>query len=60
MTRIERAARALCRFQGLPENTQYEGRRMWESFIAQAAAVVEAIDEEPKTRSSIENKRGTM
>lgn len=60
MTRIERAARALCRFQGLPENTQYEGRRMCESFISQATAVVEAIDEDPETRSAIENKRRTM
>lgn len=59
MTRIERAAGAMCRFQGLPENTQYEGRRMWESFIPQATAVVEAIEEEPEPRSAIENKRGT-
>ena len=32
---------------------------MWESFIPQATAVVEAL-EEPEPRNAIENKRGTM
>ena len=49
MTRTERVARALCKFQGLPENTQYDGRPMWESFIDQAVAVLEAADETPQT-----------
>lgn len=47
MTRVERVARALCKFQGLPENTRYEGRQMWESFVEQAIAVLEAADEAP-------------
>lgn len=60
MTRIERAARAICRFHGLPENTKFEGRSMWESYVDEAIAVIEAIDDEGKPRNSIENKRGTM
>ena len=43
--RIERVARALCRFHHLPENTMFEGRRMWESYIPEAEAVLAAIDE---------------
>jgi hypothetical protein len=54
MTRIERAARALCKFHGLPENTKFEGRPMWQSYIDEAIAVIEAIDDEPKSRSSID------
>lgn len=44
MTQIERAARALCRSNGLPENIQFEGRPMWESFIPHAMAVIEALE----------------
>lgn len=51
MTRIERAARALCRFHGLPEDTKFEGRPMWESYIDQAAAAIGAIDDDPKPRN---------
>lgn len=39
----ELAARALCRYEGLPEDTQFEGRPMWESYLAEADAVLEAI-----------------
>jgi hypothetical protein len=38
----ERAARALCRFNGVPENTQFEGRPMWESFLPEVDAILEA------------------
>jgi len=31
---LERAARALCRHEGHPENIQFEGRPMWESYMA--------------------------
>ena len=47
MRRVERVARAICKFQGLPENTQYDGRPMWESFVIQALSVLEAVDQEP-------------
>lgn len=46
MTRIERAARALCRFHNLPENTRFEGRAMWESYIEEVKAVLDALDTE--------------
>lgn len=38
----ERAARALCRFNDVPEDTMYEGRPMWESFLPEVDAVLEA------------------
>lgn len=39
----ELAARALCRFDGHPEDIQFEGRPMWESYLPQADAVLKAI-----------------
>lgn len=38
----ERAARALCRKQGMPENIKFEGRPMWESYLDQVDIVLEA------------------
>ncbi|MES3152933.1 hypothetical protein [Sphingomonas faeni] len=43
--RIEHAARAMCRFHGLPENTKFEGRPMWESYVPEVKAIVAALDE---------------
>ncbi len=43
MSPIERAARALCRLAGHPENTGFEGRPMWESYIDEAAASLSAV-----------------
>ena len=40
--RIERAARGLCRFHNLPEDTTLDGNPMWVSFIPEAKAVLEA------------------
>lgn len=40
---LELAARALCRFRGLPENTMFEGRPMWESLIPEVRVVLEAV-----------------
>jgi len=37
----ERAARALCRRDGHPENTQFEGRPMWESYLPEVDVVLE-------------------
>lgn len=45
MTPIERAARALCSLDGLPENTKFEGKPMWMSFIGEATAVVRSMRE---------------
>lgn len=44
---LERAARALCRHDGHPENTKFEGRPMWESYIPAAQAVLDALGVEP-------------
>lgn len=38
----ERAARALCRFNSVPEDTMFERRPMWESFLPEVDAVLEA------------------
>lgn len=38
----ERAARALCRRQGLPEDTKFQGMPMWRSLLDDADAVLEA------------------
>lgn len=48
MTPLEKAARALCRANNLPENIKFEGRPMWESFIGQAKAVIEALEKPEK------------
>lgn len=42
---IERAARALCAFEGHDEDVDFKGRPMWESFIPAAQAMLEAIRE---------------
>lgn len=38
----ERAARALARFNDVPEDTKLEGRPIWESFLFEADVVLEA------------------
>ncbi len=38
----ERSARALARFNDVPENPQFEGRPMWESFLPEVDVVLEA------------------
>lgn len=50
----ERAARALCRFNDVPENTVFEGRPMWESFLPEVDVVLESAlsgDDWEKLRS---------
>jgi len=42
-TMIERVARALCRDDGHPEDTKFEGRPMWESYVGTARAVIAAM-----------------
>lgn len=39
----ERAARALARFNDVPENTKFDGRPMWESFLPEVDVVLEAV-----------------
>lgn len=38
----ERAARAICSSRGLPENTKFEGRPMWESMLPEVDIVLKA------------------
>lgn len=38
----ELAARALARFNEVPEDAMFEGRPMWESFLPEVDAVLEA------------------
>jgi hypothetical protein len=44
LTEWEKAARALCRFNGLPEDAMHNGRPMWMGYLAEAKAVLVAID----------------
>lgn len=56
----ERAARALCRLAGNPEDARFEGRPMWESYLPEVDAVLGAalgpdevermVDEEDRGR----------
>lgn len=45
----ERVARTLCRADGHPENTRFEGRCMWESYKGEAEQVLRALDVETLT-----------
>ncbi|MGN6772506.1 MAG: hypothetical protein ACTHJQ_22040 [Rhizobiaceae bacterium] len=50
----EKAARALCSFHGLPENTMCQGRPMWTTYLAEAKAVLVAIgrfEDEPEEKA---------
>lgn len=46
----ERAARALCRHAGNSEDTTYQGRPMWESFLPEALAALDAVSDPPMPR----------
>lgn len=39
---IEAAARALCSHAGNPENTKFEGKPMWQSYLPEAKAAIGA------------------
>lgn len=39
----EEAARALCRLYGNPENIQFEGRPMWESYLQDVDVVLQVM-----------------
>lgn len=45
MPALEKVARALCRHAGNPENTKFEGRPMWESYLPEAQAVIDALSD---------------
>jgi len=39
---LEAAARALCRYDGHPENIKFEGKPMWRSYLPPAAEALMA------------------
>jgi hypothetical protein len=41
-TTLELAARALCRSRGLPEDSQYQGAKMWCSYLGDAMNILRA------------------
>ena len=55
----ENAARALCRLDGHPENTLFEGKPMWMSYLPEVDAVLKAALqpeelEQPKAKGPID------
>lgn len=42
-TARECAARAICKVRKLPENTLIDGAPLWEIFLTEADAVIEAL-----------------
>jgi len=45
---LSRACKALCRLDGHPENIRFEGAPMWQSYMPQARAVLDAIRDPSK------------
>ena len=43
---IERVCRALCRFHGNLENSQFDGSPMWESYRDEAMAILWVLRED--------------
>lgn len=43
MKTIERAARALCKFDGHAENIRFEGAPMWRSYVPQVHALLDSV-----------------
>ncbi len=41
-TTLELAARTICRLRGLPEDTQYQGAKMWQSHLFEAMEILKA------------------
>lgn len=42
---LERAARALCSLDGHPENATMDGKPLWQNYLPEVRAVLEAISE---------------
>lgn len=43
---LERVARALCRADGHPENTRFESKPMWASYVGEAELVLRGLKAE--------------
>jgi hypothetical protein len=42
---VERVARALCRIDGNPENATMDGKPLWQDYVSEARAAIEAMRE---------------
>lgn len=47
----EAAGRAICKLRRLPEDALIDGRPLWECFMPEVDAVLEAIDWKPTLQS---------
>lgn len=54
MKTIERAARALCKFDGHPENIRFEDAPMWRSYVPQACALLDSVRATPPAGADVE------
>jgi len=43
MKTIEKAARALCNFDGHADNIKFEGAPMWQSYVPQVRALLDSV-----------------
>jgi len=43
---LERVARALCSADGHPENTKFDGKPMWASYVGEAEVVLRGLKAE--------------
>ncbi|MBN9504970.1 MAG: hypothetical protein J0I69_02995 [Altererythrobacter sp.] len=57
MTPLERAARALCSLDGNPENATMEGKPLWQDYLPEARAVLEAIREPSDAMLEVDARR---
>lgn len=49
----QRAARALCKFDGHAENIRFEGAPMWRSYVPQVRALLDSVRQAaPPARTS--------
>ena len=52
----EKAARALCRYDGHPENITSQGKPMWMSYLGEAKAVLVAIERFEEAEPAVTEK----
>jgi len=57
MKTIERAARALCKFDGHAENIRFEGAPMWRSYVPQVRALLDSVRATAPAGADIEDWR---
>ena len=60
MKTIERAARALCKFDGHAENIRFEGAPMWLSYVPQVRALLESVRARAPEGADVEGWGGVI